>query len=228
MSLFKELYELWKRDNSLTTAINDSHRMLEHASKMFQASVKSLRKTDDGDIDIDVYKSDVIINEYIRDARGKVLKHLAITGGLNIIPGLVLTSVVIDIERIGDYTKNIMDMAIDHPRKLEGGKFEEDFQKIEKVVTDTFVALVPILATSDKGAAKTLIDSNYWVLKKCDEIVRSFITDENKSISHRDAASRALYARYLKRIEAHLLNIASSVVNPFENIGFRKDDEDDA
>ena len=38
MALFKELYELWKKDNSLTQAINESHKMLEQAFVMFQAS----------------------------------------------------------------------------------------------------------------------------------------------------------------------------------------------
>jgi hypothetical protein len=32
-----------------------------------------------------------------------------------------------------------------------------------------------------------------------------------------------LYLRYLKRVSAHLKNIASSVVNPFDRIGFRGD-----
>ena len=34
----------------------------------------------------------------------------------------------------------------------------------------------------------------------------------------------ALYIRFLKRISAHLMNIASSVVNPFDRIGFREKD----
>ena len=42
------------------------------------------------------------------------------------------------------------------------------------------------------------------------------IGKENKT------ASVALYARYLKRIGAHLKNITSSVVNPFESIGYNK------
>jgi hypothetical protein len=32
-----------------------------------------------------------------------------------------------------------------------------------------------------------------------------------------------MYSRYLKRIAAHLINVASSVVNPFEGIGFHRD-----
>ena len=35
-----------------------------------------------------------------------------------------------------------------------------------------------------------------------------------------DAAAVALYARYLKRISAHCRNLISSIVNPFERIGY--------
>ena len=35
----------------------------------------------------------------------------------------------------------------------------------------------------------------------------------------------ALYVRYLKRVGAHLLNILSSVVSPFERIGYREQDQ---
>ena len=41
-----------------------------------------------------------------------------------------------------------------------------------------------------------------------------------------EAVTTALYVRFLKRISAHLMNIASSVVNPFDRIGFRGDDPD--
>ena len=37
-----------------------------------------------------------------------------------------------------------------------------------------------------------------------------------------DAICLALYIRYLKRICAHLRNIASSIVNPFHRIGYRE------
>ena len=222
--LFKELYDLWRGDNSLTQAINDSHLMLEQTFEMFRESVRSLRESDDGTLKINVYESDEIVNKYVQEVRRKVLKYLAVTGGMNIIPGLILTSIVIDIERIGDYTKNITDMAVAHPRKLTGDEFEQDYKSIEKTVEDIFQRLLPLIASSDKAAAAKLIEDTYWVLKKCDEIVDSIIKKENMGETPKDAASRALYARYLKRIAAHLLNIASSVVNPFEHIGFKAED----
>ena len=62
-----------------------------------------------------------------------LLKYVAIPpiGGKNDIgSGLILVSVVIDIERIGDYTKNIYDLAVQHPACLKGGTFEEKLNHI--------------------------------------------------------------------------------------------------
>jgi len=36
------------------------------------------------------------------------------------------------------------------------------------------------------------------------------------------SASISLYARYLKRIGAHLKNITTTIVNPFDSIGYKK------
>ena len=220
MFLFNELIELWRSDNSLTQALNDSQVMLESTNQMFRESVRSLRESDAGEISMNIYEKDQAVNRYERQVRRKVLKHLAITGGVNIIPGLILTSIVIDIERIGDYTKNIMELAVAHPKRLNGGRFEEDLQKIEKSVGSLFEKLPPTLSKSDKEAARELMSENSWIAKKCDHIVDGVIQTEDPSLAPGDAASTALYARYLKRISAHLLNITSSVVNPFEKVGF--------
>ena len=38
---------------------------------------------------------------------------------MNHLPnGLVLLNIVVDIERVGDYTKNILDLAMNHPKKI--------------------------------------------------------------------------------------------------------------
>ena len=131
MLRFGELLELWREDNSLTQAVHDSHNMLESTLEMFRQSVDSLRRSDNGEVDRSVYEKDQIVNKYEQEVRGKVLKHLAVTGGVNLIPGLILTSIVIDIERIGDYTKNIVDLAISHPKKLTCGEALGDRQSCQ-------------------------------------------------------------------------------------------------
>lgn len=222
---FKELYEIWRSDNALTRALNDSQAMLEEASNMFSEAIRSLRRSDTNDLAFNIYEKDQMINRYQQEVRRNVLKYLAITGGLNVIPGLILVSIVIDLERIGDYTKNITDLAVRHPERLEGGRYEEDLRRIEEVVKRTFTNLLPMLKESNRRGAKQLIDETYWVVKKCDEVVNSLIGEDTGEFRANEAVCIGLYARHLKRIQAHLLNIASSVVNPFERIGYKAEEE---
>ena len=225
MFRFRELFELWRSDNSLTRALNDSRVMLKSTYEMYRESVRSLRESDSGEMKLNVYEKDQMVNRYEQEVRRKVLKHLAITGGVNIIPGLILTSIVIDIERIGDYTKNIMDLAVAHPKRLVAGNHEENIQKIEKAVNVLFEKGIPAVEASDKVAARNLFEGHLWMTKLCDEVVTSLIKEENSSLSSGDAVSTAIYTRYLKRVGAHLMNIMTSVINPFEGIGFREDED---
>ena len=55
----------------------------------------------------------------------------------------------------------------------------------------------------------------------CDEIVNTIAIGNIEDLSISEAVSLGLYARYLKRISAHLNNMITTVVNPFERIGFR-------
>ena len=224
---FRELIELWRSDNLLEQALTDSHEMLESTQEMFHESVRSLRKSESGEMKFNVYHKDIQVNKYEREVREKVLKHLAITGGANIIPGLILTSIVIDIERLGDYTKNIMDLAEEHPKKLNCGRFEDDVRELENGVTELFDKVIPAVKETDKDTAGKVMGEYLWITKKCDGLLSELIQEEGESLSLGDAVSTALYVRYLKRVAAHLLNIATSVVNPFRAIGFVKDHDVD-
>ncbi len=225
MIKFKELLELWRKDNSLTLAYNDSEIMLENAYEMFVESVKILRKTGyKGDTRKEIREKDIMLNKYEREVRRKVLKYLAITGGANIIPGLILTSIVIDLERIGDYTKNIADLAKVRAQKLNAGSHEPELKRIEASVSNMFKNLLPILASSEKERARACVEDNFWVLKASDEIVDSCVLEKDALLKAGDATATALYVRYLKRIAAHLINVATSIVNPFDKIGFRMEE----
>ena len=228
MIKFKELYELWRRDNLFDQAIKDSRQMLRNTSEMYEEAVKSLRERDEGEIKTDVYKKDHEINLFQKEVRNKITKHLAITGGANLIPGLILTSIIIDIERIGDYTKNIADLTFAHPKRLKCGKYEKEVKKIEKECLNLFQDAIDLNESSNKVAAQAILDKRRWVTKKCDEIIVELIQEERKIKSAGIAVMTALYIRYLKRVAAHLLNIITSVTSPFEKIGFLKmEDADD-
>ena len=115
--MFKEIFELFKSDSLNEQALTECYEMLEIVREMYNESIKTLRHSDTTDIPIDIYKTDKKINEFERDVRRKVMTHLVVSGNKDLGSGLILVSVVIDIERMGDYTKNIYDLAIQHPKR---------------------------------------------------------------------------------------------------------------
>lgn len=222
--MFKQFFELFRKENMLQQAYDRSLEMLEADREMFLAASSSLREHDDARIEVDIYAKDQLINAYEREVRRKVLTHLALSSSRNIAAGLALVSIVIDIERIGDLTKNIVDLALRHPGKLNCGSLEPDVRKIETTVKTMFTLLIEALPKGDVAKAKEVMSEHWWISRRADEILNALIVRSDPNLVCSEAVSAALYVRFLKRISAHLMNIASSVVNPFDRIGFREDD----
>ena len=219
--MFKQIFEIFKSDSLYEQALQECHEMLDIDLTMFDASINSLRKSDSADINVDIYALDKKINEFERDVRRKVMTHLAVGGKDDIGSGLILVSVVIDIERIGDYTKNIYDLALNHPSKLIGGNYEEALIEVEESTRQFFIDSVKSFKEQDIDLARKLMqDYKTEISSKCEEITKSIVSGKASNMSVSDAAAVALYARYLKRISAHCRNLISSIVNPFERIGY--------
>ncbi|NIV95396.1 hypothetical protein GWN42_22030, partial [candidate division KSB1 bacterium] len=102
--MFKIIQEMLGRKDLLQESLEDSWNMLQIDKKMFDASVTSLRKQDNADVEIDIYKTDKEINQLEREVRKRVLTHLAVSGSSDLSLSLSLVSVISDVERIGDYT----------------------------------------------------------------------------------------------------------------------------
>lgn len=222
--MYKKFLELFGKENLLDLAIRTTIKMLETDREMFVASMESLRKHDNAELPFDIYQKDKEINEYEREVRKNVLTHLAIAGTANIVPGLVLVSIVIDVERIGDYTKNILELAKAHPTRLSGGAFEDNLKEIEQVVIERFDRITGVIADMDVATAKGIMSDHRDISSRCDQALYDIIGEKDSSLTPGNATVLALYFRYLKRIAAHLTNIASSIVNPFPRIGFRPDE----
>lgn len=218
--MFKQLFKIFKSTSLLDEAYSRSFEMLDLTFEMFVKSKKSLRESVDADRNINIGELDITVNKFERDVRRKVFSHLAISGNEDLYSGLVLISIIIDIERIGDYTKNIAELAANFPMKLQAGKNEEDLKKIETAVEDIFKRTRRCFEIGDAEDGAKIIMEYIWINRICDRIAISYIKDTDEKISSSEAVTLALYFRYLKRINSHLQNIATSIVNPFDRIGF--------
>jgi phosphate uptake regulator len=220
--MLKELLAIFKKDTLLDRAYKHSYEMVDITWEMYIKAKRSLRETNVNEIDLNVYDRDIEVNKYQREVRREVLSHLTVAGSTDIYSGLILVSIIIDIERVGDYTKNIVELALNHPAKLHGGMFEEDLKKIEAAVEDTFGRVRKVLEATDVQDAEKLLNEYQWVNRLCDQHVIDYIKGLDQALSSVDTVSLALYYRYLKRINSHLRNIVTSIVNPFDQIGFRR------
>lgn len=218
--MFKKLLSIFRKDSLMDQAYRRSYLMLELTLDMFLKARESLRHKEDSEIDINIYDKDAEINKFELEVRRDVFNHLAIRGSERLPSGLVLASIIIDIERIGDYTKNMIELALNHPGRLYGGIYEEKLQRVEAAVEDNFMKTRKCFELSDVASALVLLDEYKWVNPICDKILMGLIKEEDKNIPCGDAISLGLYFRWLKRINSHLRNITTSIVNPFDRIGF--------
>jgi len=224
MSVFKDLVTIWNSEDSLSQAWTSSNEMLHLSHEMFTDSINALRSGEKNKVIKSIKLRDEEINQYHRDIRKKVVTYYSVSKDVtNINSGLVLINMVVDIERVGDYTKNILDLAKYYPKKLRSEKISEDLRIIEQAVIERFQNTVKAVEEMDEIAAKELIKSYRSDLGKLsDNLVASSISGDLEIGEEHMASSMVLYARYLKRIGAHLKNITSVVINPFESIGYKK------
>ena len=220
--MWKELTNLWRSDDLLEQAWNMSFDMLEIAQEMYVEAVRILRESDDTVVNREIRQKDKYVNKYEEEVRRKVMTHCTMQGSEKLSGGMVLVSIVIDIERIGDYCKNILDLAEAHPARLAVGTYEDSFKRIEQEVKSRFKETISVLKNQDVAKAEEMMGTfKMEVSSICDNIVNELVKGNSDGLSSSDTVALALYARYLKRISAHLNNMITSVVNPFERIGFR-------
>jgi len=219
--MIKELISVFKSDSLLDRAYNRSFEMLDLTNQMFLEAKNVLRHTDSNQIDIDINDQDIIVNKFQREVRKDVFNHLNMAGTDALSSDLVLVSIVIDLERIGDLTKNIIEVTQGHPERLTSELFDEKIAEIENAVTDNFAKTIETFKNSDEELGRNIMKEYKWVSKLSDELLMRLMKNEDTSLKSGSAVAIALYIRQLKRINAHLINIASSVVNPFHRIGFK-------
>ena len=159
------------------------------------------------------------LNETERAVRRELLVHGTVRGA-EVDQGLMLVymSVAKDIERIGDYCKNIWNLAqmgVD----LSGGDDHDELQKHRQRVAELIELTLDAFSEQDTDEVHDLIPEIKKDTQHYDGHLVEFVRSD---LPGRIAAPRALFYRYIKRISAHLSNTLSSVVMPVDRLDFYK------
>lgn len=226
MSIFTEILSVWRKEDLLSEAWEKSLEMLDLSHNMFVKAVKKSKKQESLSVLKQLKNRDKEINKYQREVRRKIITHFSLQNNINDISSImVLMNMVVDIERIGDYSKNILDLAIYYPERLNTKILHPELHEIEQVVKSRFDKTVDAIKTEDVELASTLIKGfKKQVTTASDRIVNNIISGELNLESGSESAAIVLYARYLKRIGSHLKNITTTVINPIDSIGYQLKD----
>ena len=224
MSLFNDIIKIWKSDSLLSQAWDDSISMLKLSHDIFIKSIDSFNSYDSVEEIKALKKEDRKINDYQMTVRRKVLTYFSLETSSREVPnGLILVDMVVDIERIGDYCKNISDLTLMQKASFDFGELKEEISAMESEVRSRFSTTIQVIENQDEDLARTLNDKyKKTVSSASDKIVSGIVSGDVKLDSQSKSSSLVLYARYLKRIGAHLKNITSTVVNAYDRIGYEK------
>ena len=217
--MFKDLMERRKRSALLYRAFEDTDEMLQREERMFRVACDFLFLNREPELD--VVHQDEDINTKARIIRMLVLEHLALNPTQDLPASLVLISIVHDLERIGDYSKGLLEVGKVYAEKSRGGKYAQACQEMREMIAPLFGMTRRAFAKSDLEVARVVMERHREIKARSDQIVKAL--SEDREIKANEAVVYTLGARGLRRISAHLSNITSSVTNPFDKIGFDMD-----
>jgi phosphate uptake regulator len=218
--MWKELLSGLKGGGLHQEAFQDALQMLKASHGMHRDAVAALRKP--GVLVADIYQRDRELNRYERDVRRKILTHLSVSPKPDVNLGLVITAIVVDIERIGDLTKNIVELAAGSPETFDGGELDGEIAALEEIVDRMFVKIGPALELPDEDLAREVLRHHQELSIRVERGLQLLRNDKVLARQAGRAVTAALYLRYLKRVSAHLKNVATSAVNSFYRIGFKE------
>jgi phosphate transport system protein len=218
--MWKDILSLLRGSSLAQEAFEESLQMLETSHGMFTDAVAALHK--EGALLDDIYERDRELNRFERGVRRKIVTHLSVASKPDVNMGLVITSIVIDIERIGDFAKNISELAVELEEPFHGGELEMEIRHLERLVDANFADLMVALEISDQDRARMILSRHKEVAGSVERHLLSLRRGSELSTDSGQAVTAALYLRYLKRMSAHLKNVATSIVNPFHRIGYRE------
>jgi len=142
--------------------------------------------------------------------------HGTIHGAATFPVLLTMMSLVKDAERVGDYAKNIFDLAALRP-DLDPADVE-DLTALKDQVSNLLIRAHGIFKQQQAATAQEFLRETDGLQNHCDARVEHCI-----KMSDRSRVSEALAYRYFKRIASHVGNIVTSVVMPVDKLDYFPD-----
>jgi len=210
--MFEHLFGSKEGSTLVKAAFEDISRMIHQSAKMLDLALSAL--LDNVEIDADLEDMDDVVDDGERMVRRTILEHLSINPQQDLVASLILISMVQDAERIGDFARGLAQIVslADSPRE---GRFRNDLAAYAERIRPLFGLCEEAFREDDAALARQVVVSHNEIKA---ELIAFTSSVAESDLSADMAIVYASSAQMLRRISAHLCNIASTVVQPFDRI----------
>lgn len=203
--------------SGLASMTSEFGQMLDAGRHIFATAANALLGgTDPEVIRNELFETDEAINRAEQKIRREVVVHTSVHGTNTLPVSLVLMSVVKDAERIGDYAKNLFDLAATAP-PLPHDAYREDLLALKDKVSKLLREVRQVFDSQDEEAARDLSQRLAAVEDHCDQQVAALLKAQD---THPAPATLVLVYRYFKRVVAHSRNVTSSIFMPVDKLDY--------
>jgi phosphate transport system protein len=216
--MWKQLFGTGEPSSLVESAFADVTQMLERSAEMLDLSLEALLENKVLTVDLD--HMDDVVDEGERMVRRTVLQHLSVNPRQDLVASLILVSMVQDVERVGDFARGLSEL-IKLARSPREGIHAEGLRKLASRVRPMFELCTTAFVEGDSEQARVVIQNHLQLKKDCADYTDQVAASD---LSADMAIVYATAARILRRISAHLSNVSSTVVQPYDRI--RHGDED--
>jgi phosphate uptake regulator len=198
--------------------------MLEHDRHEFDLAMTALLgEAVANEVNGELRSTDQKVNQLEREIRRELVVHASVLGRIETPAVLVYMSIVKDIERIGDYAKNILDLALDGAN-LSTEPDAEEWRRLRADISSYMADVGRAFGARDSELSRPLLNRGGDMLGLFDARVSALVRGEADG---EQTVARALAHRYLKRVVAHLMNVLSAVVMPVDRLDYFDEDPED-
>ena len=222
--MFKNLLGFWKGKDFIAQVFDDFKKMLDQSTQMFSTVTEHLLvPKDDPNLKQKIHAIDHQINVLQKDIRKRIVQHLTLQPTVEVTACLVLMSVVKDAERLGDYCKNLYEVSGLAEGPINRDLYEAYFNGLDQEILTLFAHTQSAFIDADEDKARATWEFEQRIAKGCDKIVERLAQSD---ITVTEAVCFTLIARHYKRIVAHLVNIATSVILPLQDLDYWDEQRD--
>lgn len=219
--MFKELLEILRSPEPMAEMSDSLESMIEQAGELVTLGGSCLFE-DQGDPALvqSILEKDREVNRAERRIRKRIVAHLVTGNGGGRVPyALLLMNVVRDLERVGDYAKNLSQILEDGGAPVpDVGDPEGDvLRELRKEAEEMARRAGPAFLAADATAAAEWIRRGKVLCQRSDALITAVAAGERSAGA---TTTLVLAARYYKRIAAHLMNVLTGVVMPLHKIDF--------